>query len=121
MTTMTLEQLCNRLLRVSLELEAVVSRQDSGTDEWEALLHEREEVIGQIEEQMSQGEELTLHLREQYLKQIEEANRRILSRMEQRKNAVYQQISGLQQTRLARRQYMDFGPNGYGAFFDQRK
>ncbi|MBO8164305.1 MAG: flagellar protein FliT [Brevibacillus sp.] len=116
-----LPSLCKRLLETTLELEAVVGRPDSDAESWDALLEERERIMEQISALVAGGEVLPQTLREEYLEKAETANRRLLTRMEARKDAVYEQIGQLKRTKQARRQYADTGPNPYGAFFDQRK
>jgi hypothetical protein len=113
--------LADQLLEITEQLQDAVQRQEPEPQEWISLLEERQKVMEQISDFLSEGKVSSESVHVHTIRKAFEIHQRILPQMETKFQGVQKQLSTIQKTKLARHTYYDNGPSGYGAFFDRKK
>ncbi|GED67591.1 hypothetical protein BRE01_12930 [Brevibacillus reuszeri] len=112
--------LLQQLLQHTMRLEQKVLQDASDSDEWLAILDEREKLIEQMQ-QMGMDDTTITESNLDILRQVHEINQRLVSKMDDRKGAVQTQLNNIQRSKQAMDTYNENGPNAYGAFLDHKK
>lgn len=116
----SLDVLMQQLLQHTMRLEQKVLQDTSDSDEWLAILDEREKLIEQVQELEMDDTTLTepdLDI----LRRVHEINQRLVSKMDDRKRVVQNQLNNIQRSKQAIGTYNENGLNAYGAFLDHKK
>ena len=123
MNIISLDSLLNDLLRHTLSLEKIVLEEESDPEKWIELLDKRQEAMDQLSERFAEGFCLTEAQKQIYLQPAYEADQRIVSIIERKKQASESQLANVQKGKVANQFYggnsNSYSP--YGAFFDKKK
>lgn len=114
-----IDQLLETLYDKTQHLALLVEQEDSEPEDWDKLLDDREILIQDVQQIVSNGYMFSV-MQKQKLEEMQELNLRMMPKMESRKELIKQKLQDFRQKKVARDYYNGSGLTGYGAFFDKK-